>query len=369
MKLLLKGACWTGILILVGVAGHFTYERWIKEEPLPVGLIQANGRIEGDHVAVSSKFSGRVKALLAREGDTVQTGQLLVQLDDPQVQARVKQAKHALDALQAQVKAAQTSLGLLKKDVPLNIEIAEAGVAHARAMVAEAEATEQQKKRESIRYAGMFSLHAASEQSSERANLALALASKELASARTALTKAKKGLAQARLGWDKIRAKKDALKALEAQRDQAGASLEEAESVLRDFSIQAPTKGTITTRMVDAGEVVSAGAPLLDLVNLDRLYLKVYAAEYEIGKLRLGLPARIHTDAFPDQPFEAVARYISSRAEFTPKEVQTPDERVKLVYAVKLYLTENPDHRLTPGMPADAVIRWKKDTPWVKPKW
>ena len=61
--------------------------------------------------------------------------------------------------------------------------------------------------------------------------------------------------------------------------------------------------------------------------------------------------------------------YIASRAEFTPKEVQTPDERVKLVYAVKLYLKSNPDHRLTPGLPADAVIRWREDAAWAKPRW
>ena len=96
-------------------------------------------------------------------------------------------------------------------------------------------------------------------------------------------------------------------------------------------------------------------------MDLDRLYLKVYVPEIQIGKVRLDLPARIYTDAFPDQPFEATVRYIASKAEFTPKEVQTPDERVKLIYPVKLYLAENPDHRLTPGLPADAVIRWKDD--------
>jgi HlyD family secretion protein len=102
-------------------------------------------------------------------------------------------------------------------------------------------------------------------------------------------------------------------------------------------------------------------------VDLDRLYLKVYVAEAEIGKLRLGIPARIYTDAFPDTPFEAVVRYIASSAEFTPKEVQTQDERVKLVYAVKLYVTSNPGHRLTPGLPADAVIQWKEGATWAKP--
>jgi HlyD family secretion protein len=139
--------------------------------------------------------------------------------------------------------------------------------------------------------------------------------------------------------------------------------------VLDDFQIVAPSTGTITTRIADSGEVVGAGSPLFDLVDMDRLYLKVYVAENLVGKLRRGLPARIYTDAFPDQPFEAELRYIASRAEFTPKEVQTPDERVKLVYAAKLYLIDNPDHRLTPGMPADAVIRWKETVPWAKPQW
>jgi len=121
-------------------------------------------------------------------------------------------------------------------------------------------------------------------------------------------------------------------------------------------------------RMVDVGEVVTAGAPLLELVDLDRLYLQVYVPEVQIGRVRLELPARIYTDAFPDQPFQATVRYIASKAEFTPKEVQTPDERVKLIYAVRLYLTDNSDHRLTPGLPADAIIRWKDGVAWAKPR-
>lgn len=121
--------------------------------------------------------------------------------------------------------------------------------------------------------------------------------------------------------------------------------------------------------MVNTGEVVSAGSPLLEIVDLDKLYLKVYVPETQIGKLRLGLPARIHVDAFPDHPFDATVRYIASRAEFTPKEVQTVDERVKLIFAVRLYLDANPESRLMPGLPADAVIRWQEDAPWVKPQW
>jgi HlyD family secretion protein len=103
--------------------------------------------------------------------------------------------------------------------------------------------------------------------------------------------------------------------------------------------------------MVDVGEVITAGSPIFDIVNLDRLYLQVYIPEKDIGKVRLGLPARIYADAFPNTFFPATVRYIASRAQFTPKEVQTPDERVKLVFAVRLYLDENPNHCLLPVFP------------------
>ena len=123
------------------------------------------------------------------------------------------------------------------------------------------------------------------------------------------------------------------------------------------------------TRMTDVGEVVAAGSPLVTLVDLDRLYLRVFVSEIQIGSIPLGLSARIYTDAFSSKPFPATVRYISSRAEFTPREVQTPEERVKLVYAVKLYLDANAEHRLTPGLPADAIIRWRDDVPWAEPRW
>ncbi|MFH1817038.1 MAG: HlyD family efflux transporter periplasmic adaptor subunit [Pseudomonadota bacterium] len=173
-----------------------------------------------------------------------------------------------------------------------------------------------------------------------------------------------------RLAWgERIQAKVDEVAAVAAQLKQGQAALAEAQSVQDDLTLRAPAAGVITQRLVDVGEVAAAGAPLLDIVNLDRLYLKVYVPENEIGKVRLGLPARIYTDAFPNEPLSATVRYIAARAEFTPKEVQTPDERVKLVYAVKLYLDANTQHRATPGLPADAVIRWKEDAPWARPRW
>jgi len=335
---------------------------------LPDGLIQANGRIEGDHVTVASKFPGRVQELLVREGATVTADQVLIRLDDRQTSARVQQTKHAAEAAEAQAEAAHTQLAVLNLEVPLSIEAADAQVVRAQALCDKAIAVEKEAKSDAERFRLLADKDQASIQQRDQAHMRWKVAQNDVAAALSGLTHAKKQLAQAELGWRRIRAKEDEVASLERQRDHAYAVLDEAESILKDLTITAPASGTVMTRMVEAGEVVAAGAPLLELVDLDRLYLKVYVPEIQIGKVRLDLPARIYTDAFPEQPFEARVLYIASKAEFTPKEVQTPDERVKLIYAVKLYLHENPDHRLTPGLPADAIIRWKDDVGWAKPK-
>ncbi len=355
------------LIVAIGSGVYFVLDRWVWQSRLPDGLIQANGRMEGDHVTVASKFPGRIQELLVREGATVTAGQVLIRLDDNQTTARVEQARHAADSLEAQVQAKHMELAVLNLDVPLAIERADAQVAKAKNTVDKTLSVEREARSDAKRFLALAEKEAVSVQEREQAVMRWEVAQKDVASAQSALTQAKKELAQAELGWKRIRTKEAEVSALERLRDQADAVLDEAESVLNDFTITAPINGTVTTRMIDVGEVVAAGAPLLELVDLDHLYLKVYVPELQIGKIRLGLPARIFTDAFPDQPFEATVRYIASKAEFTPKEVQTPDERVKLIFAVKLYLAENPDHQLVPGLPADAIIRWKKDVAWVKP--
>lgn len=338
-------------------------------DAIPEGLIQANGRIEGDPITVASKVAGKIATVEVREGDAVEAGQLLVRLDDAQARARVDQAAAAVGTLESQLASAKVGLDLLRKEFPLTVDAARAGARRAQAVAAMAETNEQQARREAERLRDLVVKNFVTSQQSERAQLALDAAVSELMAVREALVQSQKQLALAELGGDRIRAKEAEFLAVQAQVRQAKATLAEAESLLSDLTIHAPAAGVVLVRAREPGEVVSAGAPILDVVDLDQLYLKVYVAEVYIGKLRQGLPARIYTDAFPDQPFEATVRYISSRAEFTPKEVQTPDERVKLVYAVKLYLSANPDHRLTPGLPADAVIRWQESVPWAKPRW
>jgi HlyD family secretion protein len=247
--------------------------------------------------------------------------------------------------------------------------MAESGVALSRAVLAKASAGALQADRDSKRFRELLAAGSVDSHRSEISDLAATAATSELEAARTGQAHAEIQLAQSHLGETHVKATRDGVEALAAQLEQGRAVLTESESILKDLTLVAPISGVITTRVRDAGEVIAAGSPVFDLVNLDRLYLKVYVPESQIGQLRLDLPARVHIDALPDESFAATARSIASRAEFTPKEVQTPDERVKLVYAVKLYLAENPNHRLTPGLPADAVIRWKEGVAWQKPQW
>ncbi|MCA9137683.1 MAG: efflux RND transporter periplasmic adaptor subunit [Planctomycetales bacterium] len=387
------------VLALCGVVaiGLASRRVWLENSQLPEGLIQANGRIEGDHTTIASKFAGRVSEVMAREGDDVNAGDTLIQIDDKQLRAKLNQATHSVEvakaihrgakasakAASAEVRAAKTSLELLKKQVPLAIETAEAELNQALAASATADSNEGHKRSEHERSQKLLASQAISAEDADKRELAWTIAQNELTTAIAARITAEKRLAEAKLGQDRIKEKEDALAALEAmcakslaqieeciaRQSEAEAGVEEQQSTLDDLTITAPISGTILSRFVDRGEVVNAGTPLLELVDLDQLYLQVYVPEPLIGRVRLGLPAKVYSDAYPNQPFDATLRYIASEAEFTPKEVQTKDERVKLVYAVRLYFNENPDHRLTPGLPADAVIRWKKETPWMPPRW
>jgi HlyD family secretion protein len=312
---------------------------------------------------------GRIGAMMAREGDQVASGQILARVDDPQLAAKADQARAAAAAATARYEAAEAALALLKNEVRIQIAQADAGTAHAQASLDKALAAEHQAARDAGRFSSLASDGSIGRQAGEKAELAWTAARHDLSIARAALVVAEKNREQAALGDRRITARQAEVRATLAQRDQARAVLDEMNRLIDDLTIKAPAKGIITTRISHPGEVVAPGTPLYTLVDLDDLYLKVYVAEKDIGSVRLDLPARIYVDALPDRPFDGRVRFIAHQAEFTPKEVQTPDERVKLVYAVKIYLDDNPDHAVSPGIPADALIRWDEAVPWVRPRW
>jgi multidrug resistance efflux pump len=146
------------------------------------------------------------------------------------------------------------------------------------------------------------------------------------------------------------------LRTAEARVAQARTAVEQARILLEDAWVLAPTAGTVTEQLVEEGEVVGNGGTLLTLARLDEVYLTIYVTTEEMARVRLGQAAQVSVDGYPGRTFEGRVTWIADEAEFTPKNVQTKDERVRQVFRVRITLP-NPDGTLKPGLPADAVLR------------
>ncbi len=333
----------------------------------PPGLLVASGRIEGRITTLTPKSSAWVATLHADEGDTVQPGQLLATLDDRAQRERVRSAEAQLAATTEKLRAATVQLAVTERQVALQVEQASAAVREAEARLRRARANQDQAERDAARVALLVARDLLAAQEGEHARLAAEVAEQGVREAEAALATAEKRLALARLGaqqLDTLRAERDALA---RQRLQAEAQLAEQRTHVADFEVRSPIAGRVLTRTVERGERVDPGTPLFTLVDLDRLYVKIYVPEPSIGRVALGQEARVYVDAYPGRAFAARVSRISEEAEFTPKNVETREERVKLVFAVEVALAENPGGILKPGMPADAVVRWQPDAPWVLP--
>ncbi|HEX2950817.1 MAG TPA: efflux RND transporter periplasmic adaptor subunit, partial [Armatimonadota bacterium] len=145
------------------------------------------------------------------------------------------------------------------------------------------------------------------------------------------------------------------LDAAKAKVNQARGSLQTADASERQTIITAPTDGRVTLRNVEPGEMVTPGLPIVRVAQLRRVWIRVYVPEETIGRIKVGERASVTTDAFPQHRFTGKVIEVAQEPEFTPKNVQTKEERVKLVYGIKIEV-ENPDNLLKPGMPGDAVI-------------
>jgi multidrug resistance efflux pump len=163
------------------------------------------------------------------------------------------------------------------------------------------------------------------------------------------------GVAHAQESGLQIGATPEQIGAVEAQVEVARAGLQVLNVQLEKLRLESPISGLVLARPVHVGEVALPGAPLLTLANLDRVTLTLYVPEDQLGHVQLGHPVSVTVDAYPDEVFPGTVALIASEAEFTPKNVQTREERVNMVFAVKVELP-NTDHKLKPGMPADAVL-------------
>ena len=294
-------------------------------------IIRASGTIEAIEVNVASKVAGELLELDVREGTRVKPGDKLAAVDHATLDIQLRQAE-------AGVRLAEAQLALLVKGARAeDIRQAEAALKQAEAFLTVAE-DDARRMRELAKTGSV------TPKQRDDAEARLTVASAQRHAAAEALNKVR------------TLARPEEIRAAEARLAQAVAAADLLKKMIADCTITAPAGGIVTHKAVEAGELVTAGATVVTLVELDSVYVMIYVTEKELGRVRLGDAAEVNIDAFPDKAFAGTITYISPEAEFTPKNVQTKEDRVKLVFGVKVEI-ENREGLLKPGLPADAVIR------------
>jgi len=306
------------------------------------------GTIEGTEVNITARIPARVISVLVREGDTVKKGQLLVELECDEPEAALAQAKAGLAMAEATVEAALAQVRAAAGSTKVARRMAKASAAEGRA--AEADQNNVQKELERLR--ALHDSGAVSSAKLDQVETTQATSTQrvEAVGASREAARAKVGVAQ-QSHQAAIAQAEAAQSAVEASR----ASVERAETTVRECRLAAPRDAVVLTRSYEPGEVVLPGANLLTLVYLDEVQATFYLPNAELAAAEPGKAVTVVADAYPDETFAGSIRYVSSKAEFTPKNVQTREDRDRLVYGVEVTIP-NPDGKLRPGMPAEVFI-------------
>jgi HlyD family secretion protein len=318
------------ILLAGAIAAVVYFYPRFSEDPEPEGVLRISGNIEVHESVLSFKVQGRIVELLAEEGQWVEEGQVLARLEADDFRQRV-----ALDQATFRVREAELELALAG---PREQEIEAA-----EQTLIDAEADLEQKTLDLERAQRLYQKDALSAEDRDRAE--------------TNLKRAHAAREQAKQRYDE---------ALEGTREEeiaiARANVRQARERLRlsrlnvTYSVlQAPKPGMILVRHAELGEVVAPGTPIVSVADLDDIWLRGYIGETNLGRVRWGQAASLTTDSYRGKTYPGRISFIASKAEFTPKSIQTEKERVTLVYRIKIE-ADNPNHELKPGMPADAVI-------------
>lgn len=289
-------------------------------------LLTANGHVEATDVRISTKVSGRLASLEVREGDVVKTGQQLARLETTDLQLALRQAR--AEAQQAAAELRLRLAGARAEDI-----------AEALAQVASAEADLAGAERDLQRMQDLLAKGSGTTKARDDAQTRRDVIAGRLGALR-------QGLARLRAGSRSE--EKDAARARVAALEARIAQLEQQ---VKDATIASPLDGVVTEKIAEAGELLQVGSGLCVVTDLAHAWLTVYLPEADLGRIRIGQGAEVVTDG--GQSRQGTITFVASKAEFTPKNVQTQDERVKLVYKVKVGL-DNADGLFKPGMPAEA---------------
>lgn len=294
------------------------------------GTMTLSGNVEVTECNVGFKVAGRIAALRVDEGARVKEGDLIAELSSGDARALVDQNRAALE--EARVKLAELKAGSRHQEI-----------AKARADSASLEAELVRTRKDFERAQTLYENGAISASRFDAAKSAYETRLGQVRSVRQQQSLVEEG------------PRREDIRAAELRVKQLEALVANTEEKLADTRLYAPISGVVFRKNVELGEIVQPGAAVFTVGDLDRPWVKVYVKEDKLGLVKLGQKAKITVDTYKDRTYDGTVTFISSDAEFTPKNVQTREERVKLVFGVKVTVT-NKDQELKPGMPADVRI-------------
>ena len=380
------------VLLLAAIAGGAVLaSRLLKHRDNNV--IAVSGNIELTEVNISFKVSGKLVERNVDEGDPVKKGMVVARLDQEQLQRQRDRASAALESnksqlvqlrtdiqfqresvegqiqqRQAELNQAEASLrDLLAGSRPQEIKESAAAVAQARTDYENAkddwERVQKLSKNEDIsaqqydQYRMRFGMAQAALQAAEQ-RLAIVKEgprAEAIVGARAAVARAQAALKLAQAQRLQVTEKEQEVQTRTAEIDRAKADLGLIDAQLQDPIAISPIDGVVLTKAAEVGEVLAPGTTVVTAGDLDHPWLRAYINEQDLGRLKLGNKVKVTTDSFPGKVYWGRVSFISDKAEFTPKQIQTEEERVKLVYRIKIDIA-NPAHELKSNMPADAQI-------------
>jgi HlyD family secretion protein len=322
------------LLVLLAAAGC----RGAADE----GLLLASGYVEATEVRVAAEVGGRLLAVEIDEGDRVEVGTVIARLD-------TRDTELALQRVLAERAVAESQLRLLRAGTrPEEVRQAQAQHESAVADVAAAESELRAAAADLERFEGLLAASAGSRKQRDDAATRHEVAEARAAAARERARAASEALARARAG-----AREEELASAQARVDAVDAEIAVLRKRQEDATVSSPVPGVVTGRLVDPGEIVPPRTPLAIVTDLDRAWANVFVDEPVVPTLAIGQRVPLVTSG--GQRIEGRITFISPRAEFTPRNVQTPDERTKLVYRIKV-TADNREGVLKVGMPVDAEI-------------
>jgi multidrug resistance efflux pump len=367
------------VLALVAMAAAWSYMRGRESSDRLV----LSGTIEADEIHVGSKIGGRIAEVLVREGQVVKQGQPIIRFESFDLDAKRADAVAAVDAAEANLQKTLTfsrpeeiaEARAQAEAARMTLELARNGprkqeIDAARAEVDGANADYEVARLSLERIERLSASGVASRQDYDnaRASFDRAAARRETARQRLDLLLAgtrREEVARAEREYQRAAARralvergarKEDIQAAQAQLNRARASLQQIDTQLSELEVKSPADAFVEVFRLRPGDLINPNSPVATLVETDRLWVRVYVPEPELGHLQLEKEVSVSVDTFPDERFTGRVEHIASRGEFTPRNVQTREERTHQVFAVRVRL-DNSAQRLRAGMAADVVVK------------